>query len=270
MSSDFEILYQFCKCSEDALPWETLKCKNGNTQRKERTYIPKLRQVIEYLGGKIGREASSQEAMDFQEVQLPYLYFIIDMDGKSTNCGFVFKFNDSLPKPDGYYIFIHVGLRRVIVKTGQEIFEYLAKIKCSSVETVTEEIRQRQEFINQNKYCRIGTTHSYIDSYARPSWSVKLPSEWFGVYPKKSKKDTIKEIETLLGGRWPRRGSADAKRYEHFCTKGDNMKKLTFFLESLTQPPFESRVEERRSPIEQPDLSMSPPSHSPLEIPESV
>ena len=99
---------------------------------------------------------------------------------------------------------------------------------------------------------------------------MKLPQEWFGITPKKKKEEIVKEIGELFPGKWPRKNSDEAKKYEHFCGKNDSISQLTIFLESLTQQSSESEVEEQRSLTEQPDPSKTPPLYSPSGTPVSV
>ena len=120
------VLNNLRKKIEDKLTWNLLVCKDGNTQKKERIYIPVIKEAIHDLGGYIGHEAGSQEAMDFREVKLPELDFMFDADAKSNNKGFKFMFNDSVPKVDGYYIFIQVEHKSVIIKSGLDIIQCIA------------------------------------------------------------------------------------------------------------------------------------------------
>ena len=264
------IFEQVCKNVQETLSWDKLVCKDGLTQKKERIYIPVIKQAIEKYGGTIGQCAGSQQAMDFREVQMPGIDGTFDMDGKSTNQGFVFMFNDSVPKVDALYMFIQVQYKSVIVKKGRDIIEQIAETEQMTFDDVMAKLDHRQKRILEIKNFSIGNSDIRIESYARPSWSVKLPQEWFGVDPRKSKRDVIKEIEDFFSGSWPKKISHTARRYEHYCTKYDNLKKLITFLESLTPQSSESKEVEPHFQAEQLDLSVTPPSHSLSEIPESV
>lgn len=264
------MLDQLCKRIQEVLPWDKLVCKDGDTQKKERIYIPIIKDVVIDLGGEIGHDAGSQQAMDFRDIKLPGLDFVFDADGKSVNKGFKFMFNDSVPKVDGYYVFIQVEHKTVIIKKGIEIIEYIAELQQLTCDQVIAVLRDREKTINDIKNFKVGASNAYIDSYARPSWSVKLPQEWFGIEKEKTKEEIEKEIDDFFDGNWPRKKSNDARRYEHFCARNDKKEKLILFLESLTQQSSESGVEEQRSLIEQPDPSMTLPSHSLSETPESV
>ncbi len=233
------VLNNLRKRIEDKLTWNLLVCKDGNTQKKERIYIPVIKEVVHDLGGKIGHEAGSQEAMDFRDVTLPGLEFMFDCDGKSTNKGFKFMFNDSVPKVDGYYIFIQVEHKKVIIKSGLDIIKCLADANEMTCEEVINDLDERSRDINTNKNFKIGSSKIYIDSYKRPSWGVKLPQEWFGITLKKKKGEIVKEIGEFFLGKWPRKNSDEAKKYEYFCGKSDSISQLTIFLESLTQQPSE-------------------------------
>ena len=265
------MLDQLCQRIQEVLPWDKLVCKDGNTQHKERLYIPVIRDVIEKMGGTIRQEAGSQQAMDFREIKLPGLDFVFDADGKSVNKGFKFMFNDSVPSESGYYMFIQVEHQAVAIKRGTDIINHIAFTENIPREDVITQLQEREDLIKRFKNFKIGNKEIHIESYARPSWSVKLPQEWFGVTrEKKSKEEIVNKINNFFDGKWPRKNSEDAKRYEHFCCKNDSTSQLTTFFESLTQQSSESMMEEQHSQAEQPDPSTTLPSHSPLEIPESV
>ena len=97
------------------------------------------------------------------------------------------------------------------------------------------------------------TTHfGFFKSRPRPNWSLssrilnplkkeddEVPQEWFGITPKKKKEEIVKEIHEFFHGKWPRKNSSEAKKYEHFCGKSDSISQLTIFLESLTQQSSE-------------------------------
>ena len=233
------VLNNLRKKIEDKLTWNLLVCKDGNTQKKERIYIPVIKEAIHDLEGYIGHEAGSQEAMDFREVKLPGLDFMFDADAKSNNKGFKFMFNDSVPKVDGYYIFIQVEHKSVIIKSGLDIIQCIADENEMTCEEVINDLDERSRDINANKNFKIGSSKIYIDSYKRPSWGVKLPKEWFGITPKKKKGEIVKEIGEFFPGKWPHKNSDEAKKYEHFCGKNDSISQLTIFLESLTRQSSE-------------------------------
>lgn len=259
-----------CKRIREVLPWDRLVCRDGNTQSKERIYIPVIKKVIMDMGGEIGHDAGSQQAMDFRDVRLPGLDFTFDADAKSTNKGFKFMFNDSVPKVDGYYIFIQVEHKSVIMKKGIDIIRCIAEMTHVTCDEVITRLQDRVKTILDVKNFNIGNSNVHIKSYARPSWSVQLPQEWFGIKKPKSKKEIEKQIDDFFGGNWPRKKSVDASRYEHFCERNDKKEKLIAFFESLTQQSSESVVEEPHSPTEQPDLSETLPSRNSSETPESV
>ena len=233
------IFNDLSKRIEDKLTWNLLVCKDGNTQKKERIYIPVINEAIRDLRGEIDCEAGSQEAMDFRGVKLPGLDFMFDCDGKSTNKGFKFMFNDSVPRVDGYYIFIQVEHKKVIIKSGSDIIKCIADENEMTCDEVIEKLDERSRVILDIKNFTIGGSNAFTDSFARPSWGVKLPQEWFGITPRKKKEEIVEEIGKFFPGKWPRKNSSEAKKYEHFCTKNDSISQLTIFLESLTQQSSE-------------------------------
>ena len=238
-TSKENVFNDLSKRIEDKLTWDLLVCKDGNTQKKERTYKQDIKEVIHDFGGSIGYEAGSQEAMDFRDVKLPGLNSRFNSDVKSTDKGFKFMFNDSVPKVDAYYIFIQVEHKKVIIKSGLDIIKGIADENDMTCDEVIEELDERSRVILAIKNFKIGGSNAFIDSFARPSWGVKLPQEWFGITPKKKRGEIVKEIGEFFHGKWPRKNSSEAKKYEHFCTKNDSISQLTIFLESLTQQSSE-------------------------------
>jgi len=238
-TSKENVFNDLSKRIEDKLTWDLLVCKDGNTQKKERTYKQDIKEAIHDFGGSIGHEAGSQEAMDFRDVKLPGLNSMFDSDAKSTDKGFKFMFNDSVPKVDAYYIFIQVEHKKVIIKSGLDIIKGIADENDMTCDEVIEELDERSRVILAIKNFKIGGSNAFIDSFARPSWGVKLPQEWFGITPKKKKEEIVKEIHEFFHGKWPRKNSSEAKKYEHFCGKNGSISQLTIFLESLTQQSSE-------------------------------
>ena len=226
-------LKRLCENIKINLPWNLLVCTDGNTQHKERIYIPVVKAEIEKLGGVVGRDAGSQEAMDFRDVKLPEIDFAFDIDGKSVNKNFKFMFNDSVPSESGYYLFIQVEHQAVTIKTGADIINHIARTENIPREDVITQIKEREDLIQRIKNFKIGNKEIHIESYARPSWSVKLPREWFGVEARETKEEIVNKINKFFNGKWPRKNSEDAKRYKNFCCKNDSVSQLTTFLKSL-------------------------------------
>lgn len=244
------------------LPWDSLTCKLGNTQGKERIYISVMKDEIEKLGGTIGRVAGSQEPMDFRDVRLPGVPYPFDVDGKSTNKGSTFMFNDSLPSKDGYYMFIQVEHKSVVMKKGEDIMNTIARDMRMTGDEVYALLEERDAFIKTHKQFRYGTKDVFISSYARPSWTVKLPIEWF----ERRRRDTVSDISELCGGSWPR----ECDGHDKYCSRTATKRQLTAFYEALIQRRAEQEAAEPRSPVEQSVPYASPPSGTSWETPESV
>ena len=100
--------------------------------------------------------------MDFRDVTLPGLDSTFDSDAKSTNKGFKFMFNDSVPKVDGYYIFIQVEHKSVIIKSGLDIIQCLADENEMTCEEVINDLDERSRDINTNKIFKIGSSKIYM------------------------------------------------------------------------------------------------------------
>ena len=218
-----------------------------------------------------------------------------------------FCLNDTLPNGSNvFYIFLRVSSQRVDVRKASELLDHVflahdhytaaldelsdcveqlrskggsaevydfrelfrATIKLMEVAVKTRLV----SLFDYGELFKFTTTFGFFISRPRPNWFLHSSvldgnsQEWVGNVPKK-KKEIVKEIGEFFHGKWPRKNSSEAKKYDHFCGKNDSISQLTIFLESLTQQASGSGVEEQRSLIEQPDLSMNPPSHSPSETP---
>jgi hypothetical protein len=115
---------------ERQIDWEKIHTRSGDTQNSERYYIGVIKEVIQTMGATIGSQAGSQQSVDIRDVQWP------DGETKSYECkkvnkGFRFIFNDTFIKPDVYYIFIYVDLRKVQILKGSDIINKTTELESN-------------------------------------------------------------------------------------------------------------------------------------------
>lgn len=105
---------------ENTIDWEKVLTRKGDTQNSERYYISVILDVIASLGGKTGSNAGSQQPVDIRDVVWPD-GSIVSYECKKVNKGSRFMFNDTFVKPDVWYIFIYVELKRVRIVNGESL-----------------------------------------------------------------------------------------------------------------------------------------------------
>ena len=102
---------------EIAINWADITTKNGRTQKSEYNYINVIGDQMKKLGAILGPPRGSQKHIDFKDVQWPddgtYSF-----ECKKVNKGTRFMFNDTVPMPDVYYIFIYVEVKKIIIRKG--------------------------------------------------------------------------------------------------------------------------------------------------------
>ena len=94
------------KAIEDAIDWDRVLTKDGETQRSERYYISVIVEQLLKLGAKIGSNAAAQQAIDIRDVEWPD-GSVVSYECKKVNKGSRFIFNDTFLKSDVWYIFIY-------------------------------------------------------------------------------------------------------------------------------------------------------------------
>ncbi len=107
---------------EQTIDWDKVTTKKGDTQNSERYYISVILQAIDTLGGKVGSNAGSQQCVDIRNVEWPD-GTILSYECKKVNKGNRFMFNDTFIKPDVWYIFIYVDMKKVRVSKGSTLIE---------------------------------------------------------------------------------------------------------------------------------------------------
>lgn len=107
---------------EEAIDWDRVLTKNGETQRSERYYISVIIEQLQKLGATVGSNASTQQAVDIRDVVWPD-GSTASYECKKVNKGYRFIFNDTFLKPDVWYIFIYGHLKKVRVAKGEELIK---------------------------------------------------------------------------------------------------------------------------------------------------
>jgi len=110
------------KAIEDAIDWNRILTKDGETQKSERYYISVIIEQFEKLGAKVGSNAATQQAIDIRDVEWPD-GTVASYEGKKVNKGSRFIFNDTFIKPDVWYIFIYGHLKKVRVAKGSTLID---------------------------------------------------------------------------------------------------------------------------------------------------
>lgn len=199
---------------EQALNWSDVHTNKGDTQNSERYYISVIIGVIEKLGGTIGSNAGSQQAVDIRNVRWPD-GTICSYECKKTNKGSRFIFNDTFLKEDIWYIFIYVDTKKVRIAKGSTLIEesrvnkdithrvHLKKIGKIVIDMLDDDMSSEKikiffsEVLLFLKSCVLHGFISYFDfgdmfkqtinfgnivSRPRPNWSItipyKPPSQW--------------------------------------------------------------------------------------------
>ena len=180
----------------DALDWETMITRKGNTQETERYYIEIICGVLEKQGYKVTGQASSQRSVDIETDKCSF-----ECKKKNTkNSPFIL--NDTLPKHGVYYIFMITDIKSVIIKKGEDLVEFsetessnksaalgLCTTLMNYVEdkaTIGEVIDKFFNFVNVSVFCGKFSLYDYgqmfkrtsvfgnIKSRPRPNWSISL------------------------------------------------------------------------------------------------
>lgn len=107
---------------EIAINWADITTKEGRTQKSERNYINVIGDQMKKLGAILGPSSGSQTHIDFKDVQWPD-GTIQSYECKKVNKGTKFMFNDTVPRPDVYYIFIYVEFKKIIIRKGYSILQ---------------------------------------------------------------------------------------------------------------------------------------------------
>ena len=231
------------KAIEDAIDWNRILTKDGETQKSERYYISVIIEQFEKLGAKVGSNAATQQAIDIRDVEWPD-GTVASYEGKKVNKGSRFIFNDTFIKPDVWYIFIYGHIKKVRVAKGSTLIDEssnvyetnqpkrnLRKIGELVLDMLTDEITNtlvKDFFVEVLAFLKACVIHKVLSHFE------------FGELFKKS----------IVFGNFTSRPRPNW---------------------SLTIPykPSQSEEVEPRCPAEQPDLSSIQPGNSPVETPGS-
>ena len=192
---------------QSALDWEKVKTKHGDTQLTERYYISVIDEELRKLGAVTKGANSSQKSVDFMNVTWP-CGTVCSYECKKMNTCSKFKFNDTLPIADVYYIFMYASVQKVQILKGSEIFRVETpriNLRKEFSETVGKHVLmmlEKDEFTNETvkelfqvtmkfiSSCVKGGLLSVFDfgqlfkntftfgnfsSRARPNWTIDVP-----------------------------------------------------------------------------------------------
>tara|TARA_B110000977_G_C11058151_1_gene484893 strand:- start:960 stop:1532 length:573 start_codon:yes stop_codon:yes gene_type:complete len=181
----------------DALDWDNAFTKDGDTQNSERYYIEIIKDMLTQNGYEITGLASSQQSIDIRTNKGNFE--CKKVNGKKT----YFMFNDSLPKPGVYYIFIRVIPKTVTIIKGEKVIIFynctetsnktVALKLCKSImdylenkDTIQNISKNFFEFIRVSVICgkidlidyretfRGTVVFGNARSYPRPNWSISV------------------------------------------------------------------------------------------------
>ncbi len=100
------------------IDWGKMASKGGNTQERERYYIGLVQEAITHLGGTF-TAAASQKSVDIQDIQFPEVgKFHIEGKASVTE---KFMLNDTMIKPDIYYLFVYSKHHVVDIELGMDV-----------------------------------------------------------------------------------------------------------------------------------------------------
>jgi hypothetical protein len=103
---------------QDALDWDKMNTKSGDTQKSERYYIDVISQIFSDHGMEFDA-APSQCSVDFR------MKTGVNYEAKKINkSGARIILNDTLIKDDVYYICMCVDTRKVLVVSGSEMIDF--------------------------------------------------------------------------------------------------------------------------------------------------
>ena len=96
-----------------------LRTVKGQTQMSERQYIARIQDIFKKHGISFSMAPSQQHA-DFRDVD-----GLIDIEIKKIGRGYKALFNDTIPKPDVFYIILYCGSKnfapQILFKKGSDL-----------------------------------------------------------------------------------------------------------------------------------------------------
>jgi len=175
------------------IDWSLMVSSKGNTQERERYYIGLVESAITHLGGTFN-SAPSQGAVDIRDIKFPE-HDPFAIEGKATTTG-KFMLNDTLIKPDIYYMFFYSKHRVVDVEVGMDVLRRCSLVGDSNrVEgrtpmTKDQILRGFEYFMDEATYsvrCGVMSLFDFgemwkqtwkfggLISRPRPNWQITVP-----------------------------------------------------------------------------------------------
>ena len=145
---------------------ENLKTKKGDTQKSERIYIQKIKDIFDE-NNITYEEAPSQQSKDFRNINGTGL----NLEGKKTDSKTII-FNDTCPNKEINYFIIFTGNKtyppQLVFINGQEIVE----TSMPWIEDYTRELA-----LLKDKYCRGENKKNLcgiMEVYTRPTYKANI------------------------------------------------------------------------------------------------
>ena len=175
------------------IDWSMMASKKGNTQERERYYIGLTEEIITEMGGAFN-SASSQSSVDIQDISFPD-ETPFHLEGKATT-RHDFMLNDTMIKPDVYYLLLYTKHRIVDIELGADIITGATdngphNIVEGRAPMTTEQIFKGFEyFMDEAVYsvrCGVMSMFDFgqmwkqtwkfnkITSRPRPNWKITIP-----------------------------------------------------------------------------------------------
>ena len=118
-----------------------LKTNKGKTQKAESILKEIFRKCLRKLTDKPFEEAGSQQAIDFRNVNINGTIYFFELKKSDGSC---FKFNDSVPEPDVFYVFYSSKEKKVLIIKGCNI-KLLKEINDTTLE---EDISKLKKYVS--------------------------------------------------------------------------------------------------------------------------
>ena len=108
---------------ESAINWNKITTKKGDTMSSEKKYKKIVIDVLVKLDAVFpkNKKCGSQQHIDLKNVLWNGEEYNFEL--KKVDKGNTFKLNDTIPKPDVYYIYLFGCHKKVVIKKGDDIPE---------------------------------------------------------------------------------------------------------------------------------------------------
>jgi len=154
---------------------ESLKTRRGNTQKVERIYIKKIKDILDKKN-IVYEEAGSQQPYDFRIKISPKI--ILKIDIKKTD-NYTIICNDTPPKINCYYIVIFTGKDNIRTKINPKVIGINGKVILNLNENkwineYQEMVNKCKEFAKRKRRENKDKNIPLLNAYTRPNYSFGI------------------------------------------------------------------------------------------------